>query len=79
MGKVGYAVARTKGLKVLSDTASSLTGQAVLTAVEEGGLGETNVNRQFSSDVAGQKNQTTGFHFSEDRSALVFEKKTGLG
>jgi len=51
--KVGYAIARTKGLNLVSETASSLTGQAVLEAVEQGGLGETNVNQQFSSEVAG--------------------------
>jgi len=56
-------MARTKGLNVLSDTGSSLTRQAILTAVKEGGLAETNVNQQFSSDLAGQKNKQRAFTF----------------
>ena len=71
LGKVGCAVARNKKLNLVLETASSLTGQAVLEAVEESGLGETNVNQQFSSDVAGKNNKQWGFTF-EDFDRIFF-------
>lgn len=77
LGKVGYAVARTKKLNLVLETASSLTGHGVLEAVEEGGLGETNVNQQFSWDVAGKNNKQWGFTF-EDFDRIFFSYPTNI-
>ena len=60
LGKLGYALAKTKVQNLLG---KNYPLRPVWKAVEEGGLGEDNVIREFKSDIEGGKHKQRALTF----------------